>query len=326
MVAGVVGHGLAGGLHVQGYLSHPDVERVVVYDPGTRVEEGARVTAVPAMDAFWAAAPTVVSVCTPPAAHGAYVMDALAHGAHVLCEKPLALHVSEVLAWMERAAQAHRLLAAGFAHRFFAPTRRLKALVDAGELGDVTLCLNRFGVNYQTGAVPAWKWDAAVSGGGAIPDTLLHSVDLYRYLIGEPGDMAVAAAAALPARFGGVEDGAAALVSGPGPAMGVLIADWTTPRRQYELRVYGTRGWAEIDFDAPALRWGGAGDGAPRVETFAGTALERFSVMVREFVDAALERGPLASPITEGVAAMRFVERARRLTPEAGGPPRARAH
>jgi predicted dehydrogenase len=312
MIAGVVGCGIAGRLHLKGYLAHPDVQRVVVYDPGVRVEAGDRVTAVDDMDAFWAAAPQLVSVCTPPSSHGGYVMDALAHRAHVLCEKPLAFHSSDTLPWIERAAQQDLLLAAAFGHRFFAPTRRLKALIDAGELGAVSLCWNRFAVNYQRN-VPAWKWAPAVSGGGALLDALLHSVDLYRYLLGEPADMALTARSSLPSRFGGVEDGAAVLVSGPGSATGVLVADWTTPKRLYELRVFGTKSWARVDFDAPALTWGGADDVEPYVETFPGTALDRFVVMVGEFVDAALGRRQLANPIADGVVAMRWVEGAYRV-------------
>lgn len=312
MIAGVIGYGLSGRLHASGYLSHPDVERVVVFDAAEPDVSHSGATVARDMAEFWSATPTAVSVCTPPSSHGTYVLDALAHGAHVLCEKPLAFRSADVAPWIAAAERRGRILGAAFAHRFFAPTRRLRRLIESGALGTTTFCLNRFAVNYQR-ETPAWKWDPAVSGGGAIHDTLLHSVDLYRYLFGEPADLALTTSSALPERFGPVEDGAVALVSGPGPMSAALIADWTTPTARYELKVYGTRGWAVVDFDPPRIRWCTADAGGECEETFPGTALERFFVMTREFVDALQGARAFASPIAEGVRAMAAVEGARAL-------------
>lgn len=306
MVAGVLGYGTAGRLHARGYQHVAAVKRVVVFDPApsTSVERG--MEQMPTLDAFWAARPDVVSVCTPTATHVAYVADALKRGCHVLCEKPLAQRAADILPWLRYAARHGLVVGAAFAHRFFGPTVRLAGLVRSGRLGQPTFFYNRFAVNMRAGA--AWKSDPKISGGGAAIDTLIHSIDLYRFFFGEPRDMVVHTAQALPDRFAPVEDTVVALVQGDGPLRAVLQADWTTPVKEYALAVYGTAGQGAVSFDPPALTWYDEA-GERYVEPFPGTALDRFDAMIAHFVAACAGRENLRNAGDDGACALDWLER-----------------
>src|SRR5262245_14278687 len=47
--------------------------------------------------------PTAVAISTPPHAHGEAALTAVAHGCHVLCEKPFAKDTNEARAMLEAA-------------------------------------------------------------------------------------------------------------------------------------------------------------------------------------------------------------------------------
>lgn len=111
---GMIGAGgIASGVHATGWLEHPDVRVVAVCDideeRATRLAEkvGAkhvvsdfrRLVELDGIDA--------VDVCTPNKVHTPAVLAALEAGKHVVCEKPLAVTVDEVLR-MGRLADARR--------------------------------------------------------------------------------------------------------------------------------------------------------------------------------------------------------------------------
>lgn len=309
MKVGVVGYGVSGKLHTQGYLTRPEVDAVIIYDPAGALPSTGRCRWVSSADALWAAGIEAVSVCSPPASHVTYVADALSRGIPVLCEKPLAFRAADIAPWVSYADARGIVFAAAFGHRFYAPTVWLQRhVLEPGGLGTLTWYFQRFAVQYTHGAA-AWKWNPAESGGGAVLDTLLHSVDLFRFLCGDPDRLALKTVQTRPDLFGPVEDGAVALVSGPSFLTGVLQADWTTPR-EYTLHVVGTRGWARVDFVRPRLTiWRDEGE-AEEVREFPGTALDRFTALVGHFLEAVAGRVPLRCSAAEGVIAMRWIEEA----------------
>src|SRR3989442_10627369 len=60
------------------------------------------------------AKPEIVVIATPPVLHKAIALEAFAAGAHVLCEKPLAMNAAECRAMIDAAAQARRVGMTGF--------------------------------------------------------------------------------------------------------------------------------------------------------------------------------------------------------------------
>src|SRR5882672_6355844 len=84
-----------------------------------------------------AARPEIVVIATPPHLHHAITLRALEGGAHVLCEKPLAMTAAEGRAMAEAARGAGRVAMTSFNWRFPAAMRELHARVGEGAVGRV---------------------------------------------------------------------------------------------------------------------------------------------------------------------------------------------
>ncbi len=80
---------------------------------------------------------TAVMLATPAEQHFRMAREALAAGKDTFVEKPLALHASEAEALCEQAAQSGRILMVGHLLEYHPAVRRLKELIDAGELGQI---------------------------------------------------------------------------------------------------------------------------------------------------------------------------------------------
>lgn len=79
---------------------------------------------------FRARSPDVIHICTPLDSHGSLALAALDHGAHVICEKPLAQSAAEVRALHEHAREVDRRICP--VHQFASQrgVRRAKRLLD----------------------------------------------------------------------------------------------------------------------------------------------------------------------------------------------------
>ncbi|WP_277996179.1 MULTISPECIES: Gfo/Idh/MocA family oxidoreductase [unclassified Rhizobium] len=82
--------------------------------------------------------PQIVFDVVIPAARRAVVSAALAHGCHVLSEKPMATSLEEARALLELARQAGRIHAVVQNRRFIAGVRRMRQLVESGAIGALT--------------------------------------------------------------------------------------------------------------------------------------------------------------------------------------------
>lgn len=132
--------------------------------------------------------PDVVVICTPHPSHARIAVDSLARGSHVLTEKPMAIAVSEADAMIEAADRAGRVLAVNFQQRFRPVVERAKALIDAGEIGDLVrvLCVEpwcRPAAYYRDAP---WRGTWAGEGGAVLLNQAPHDLDLLCHLAGMP--------------------------------------------------------------------------------------------------------------------------------------------
>ncbi len=119
-------------------------------------------------------------IATPTATHPAVVRSALAAGAHVLCEKPLSLDVTDSAALGAEATAAGKVLQVGFWRRFSPPWATAKRLIDAGAIGrPLMVRLSQ----WDADPPPASFCDPATSGGLAI-DCGVHEFDLAEWFTG----------------------------------------------------------------------------------------------------------------------------------------------
>ena len=112
-----------------------------------------------------------VLVVTPHKTHPALVMQAFAHGKHVLCDKPSANALAPALE-MNRAAEKSGLVFAMMFHqRRYKKYMRLKKLLDDGALGEikrVQLENSRYFRTWMYHRSGSWRSSWAGEGGGAL--------------------------------------------------------------------------------------------------------------------------------------------------------------
>jgi len=245
-----------------------------------------------------------VDICTPPAAHLEAALLAIEKGLHVLCEKPLAHH-PDAARKMVQASEARGVkLMTAFCHRFHPPIVALKRLIDAGELGDIVMFRNRFAGPFK-GVEERWFSDKEVAGGGVLMDTSVHSIDLFRFLVGEVARVQAVTRQTNPA-IGEVEDTAIALLSTSDKRMGVVEASWVLAAGFNVVEVYGTEGAAMVHYwDGFKSRYktNRMDDWQPLEEV----GSDRFVGEIQHFVDACLGRTELQVTGYDGLRAVEIV-------------------
>ncbi|HET7094857.1 MAG TPA: Gfo/Idh/MocA family oxidoreductase, partial [Thermomicrobiales bacterium] len=196
----------------------------------------------------------LVVIATPDDAHADDATAALAGGLHVLCEKPLATTVVDAARLSRLAAEAGVVTRVGFAMRFAPAMRRMRDAIAAGAIGEPQW-LQAFQQNGQflDPATPFhWKMDRARTGGGAIVEYGIHTLDLARWLMGEVRSVSATARTWIPERplpAGGrvpidVDDSTGWLMEFERGGIGVCHAGWATAGRPPGLSfsVFGSEG------------------------------------------------------------------------------------
>lgn len=95
--------------------------------------------------------PGVVFNCTIPESHAPITLQALAHGCHVLTEKPLADTIERARELVQAADAANRILAVIQNRRYDTNIRRLRGVLETGELGRITTVNSDFYIGAHFG-------------------------------------------------------------------------------------------------------------------------------------------------------------------------------
>ena len=197
-----------------------------------------------------------VIVTTPSGAHLEPAVAAAAAGKHVVVEKPLEItaeRCDRIIAACDRNGVK---LCTIFPSRFGDASRALKAAVDGGRFGRLTLAETtckwwRSQEYYDNGG---WKGTQALDGGGALMNQAIHNVDLLLWLMG-PVTHVTGLTATLAHERIEVEDTAVACLRFANGALGVLQAATSVhPGLPKTVAVHGDHGTAVIEQD-DVLRW-----------------------------------------------------------------------
>ncbi len=124
-----------------------------------------------------------VYVATPPAAHKEHVLRAARAGKPVYVEKPMAVDLGECEAMMAACRAAGVPLFTAYYRRALPRFLKVRALLDAGEIGDVRAVRVALERPAALG-VDTWRVDPAIAGGGHFVDLASHTLDLLDYLLG----------------------------------------------------------------------------------------------------------------------------------------------
>ena len=196
MKAAVIGCGAQGrGGHVANYAKMDEVSLVAVCDANLeRAQAVAKEFKVPHAYADYREmlekhALDLVSVCTPHALHRDQTVDAFDAGANVICEKALCVNSAEAQEMIDACKRNGKKMSMGLQNRGLASGYALKKFIETGALGRI------YYTRVWTGHVmniPGYSvfHNKALSGGGVLYSTAVHTLDFANWIIGDPTPVA----------------------------------------------------------------------------------------------------------------------------------------
>ncbi len=260
-----------------------------------------------------------VVIATPHYFHVPLALRAIERGLHVIVEKPVAVQKSEAEKLVKASAAHPELkIAAMFNQRTGASHKKIKDLIDRGELGRI-MRVNwiitdwfRSQHYYDSGD---WRASWRGEGGGVLINQCPHQLDLMQWFFGMPSKVTAFM------KFGKyhdieVEDDVTAYLEYPDGATGVFIASTGEAPGTNRLEITAERG--RLVFEGGALSFLRTEESVPEfirttessfgtpsvwnVSIPAGTSNPNpHQVIIENHADAVLNGTPLIAPAAEGI-------------------------
>ncbi|HEY8458461.1 MAG TPA: Gfo/Idh/MocA family oxidoreductase [Actinopolymorphaceae bacterium] len=253
----IIGAGVIGRLHAQTIQAlKPRAELVAVVDviPERAQQLAAEhgVDALTSLDEALARSDVdAVTICTPSGMHADAAVPALDAGKHVIVEKPLDINLEAARRVAEAEKRSDRTIMVVSQHRHDPASLIVHEAVKSGKFGrltsgSATISWWRSQSYYDSGD---WRGTWALDGGGALMNQGIHTIDLFRWFLGEPVEVYAWAECLAHERIE-VEDTAVATVRFANGALGVVHGTTAAyPGLTTQIRVHGDRGSAIIDHD-----------------------------------------------------------------------------
>ncbi len=321
---GVVGVGIMGGSHAtrfqKGEIARARLGAICDIDPAQRAKWNGVPTFASADELIASKTVDALVIATPHYAHTTIGIAGLKAGLHVLVEKPISVHKADC----ERLIAAHRgrkqVFSAMFQLRTEPHFRRLRQLIQAGELGRIQrfnwIITNWFRSEayYASGG---WRATWAGEGGGVLMNQCPHNLDMLQWLVGLPKRVRAFCHLGKYHHIE-VEDDVTAYLEFANGATGVFVTTTGEAPGTNRLEIGGTRGKIVLEngqltfvrneipsdefnrttkglFDRPSV-WNvdipvqGSGGGHREI--------------LQNFVNAILDGTPLIAPAAEGQASV----------------------
>ncbi len=258
-----------------------------------------------------------VIIATPHYLHTSIGIDALKQGLHVLVEKPISVHKADC----ERLIAAHtsdkQVFAAMFQQRTETKYRRIKHLIDSGELGGLMRVSWIITDWFRTEAYYAsggWRATWKGEGGGVLLNQCPHNLDILQWLCGRP------------ARVRGfcqlgryhdieVEDNVTGYLEYPNGATGLFVTSTGEAPGTNRFEIVGERGKLVVENNRLSFtrnevsmiefsKTSKAGFAKPPIWDaeipIEGGGGQHFDI-TQNFIDAILDGTPLIAPAAEGI-------------------------
>lgn len=254
--------------------------------------------------------PDVEAVYNPLAnsLHAPWNLAAVAAGKHVLTEKPSASNAEEAAEVRDAVAKAGVVFLEGFHYAFHPVNRRLHALLESGELGDLRHSETTFTVPAPPDDDPRWSLSLA---GGALMDLGCYSLHAQRLLAPWAGGAPRLVSAHGTERAGapGVDQRLDAELEFPGGATATARCDMAGDSLVVTHRLVGTKGEATArNFVLPHL------DDRVVVRAPAGERVEElgrrssYTYQLEAFAARLREGTPLALGPDDAVETMELID------------------
>ena len=185
-----------------------------------------------------------IAMTAPTCLHGDMLLRAAKAGKHIFTEKVLTIGTEEALAIARAVKENQVKFVVSFPHRCRPELLFAKSMADSGKLGQITYARVR---NAHNGSVadwlPAYFYDEALCGGGAMIDLGAHPMYLLNWILGQPKSVS---SAFTQVTGRGVEDNAVSVISYENGAIGVSETGFVTPDDPFVLEIRGTKGGVSV--------------------------------------------------------------------------------
>ena len=227
----------------------------------------------------------VVHVTSPNVAHFEQVMQNLAAGRHVVCEKPLAMTSAQSAEMVAAASVTGKVAAVCYNTRFYPLNQHAQRMVADGALGEVRLVTGHYHQDWLVKPTD-WNWRLETEEGGelrSVGDIGTHWMDLMSFITGQkvvsvmadlatflperqkpvgPVETFAAATGATEARQVRTDDAATILLRFANGARGTVSTSQVSPGRKNSLvwDIAGSAASAAWDSETPDHLWIGHRD------------------------------------------------------------------
>jgi predicted dehydrogenase len=192
--------------------------------------------------------PDFVTIAAESGLHPEIAVKCLEAGCHVICEKPMALSVSDADRMINTAKKANKKFVVCFQNRFNAPVQKLRVAYEAGRFGRILhgMVQIRWNRNEAYYAEAPWRgtWEMD---GGTLMNQCTHGIDLLQWIMGEDA-VRVQAQTRRFIRPIDAEDFGAAIIEFKSGAVGIIegTADIYPTNLNETLSIFGEQGTAVI--------------------------------------------------------------------------------
>lgn len=334
----VIGGGAIGQRrHLPEYAANPDAQIAGIYDSNRqRAVELSERYGCRAYDSLeqLLADETVdaVSVCSPNVTHADVSIRALNSGKHVLCEKPMALNLTESSRMLAAAKSSGKKLMPGHNQRLIRAHLKARELLHSGAIGELLF----FQCNFKHAGPENWSIDAGnetwffkkdQANFGVMGDLGAHKIDLIRFLTDSEIKNVFTTTMTLDkrdhtGRFIELEDNAVCMFNMRNGLPGIMHFSWTNYGAEDNgSTIYGSKGVMKIfgDYaDDIVLEMRDGTQVKYTVGAISTNAMQMKSGVIDEFIASIVEdRKPIVTGI-DGHNTLAVIETAMKSAREGG--------
>ena len=299
-------------------VASSSLEKLVRFPGVQQFSTGEELIASGAVDA--------VLIATPHYSHTTVGIAAFDAGLHVLVEKPISVHKADAERLMAAAKRSGRVFAAMFQLRVEPRYKKLKKMIEEGELGEIVrvnwIITDWFRTEsyYASGG---WRATWRGEGGGALLNQCPHQIDLMHWLCGTPRRIRGFC------QFGRyheieVEDDVTVFFEFDSGATGLFVTSTGEAPGTNRFEIAGTRGRVVLengrlsftrnesdmrDFSKKASS-GFARPEVWNIEIPSDNASNQHAAVVQNFVEAILDGSALLAPGSDGLKSVEFANAA----------------
>lgn len=230
-----------------------------------------------------------VLVCSSTDTHAQISIEAAEADKHIFCEKPIDLKVDKVKSVLKAVDKANVKFQVGFNRRFDHNFKKIKELIDSGELGELHIVK----ITSRDPEPPSPEY-VKVSG-GIFLDMSIHDFDMARYLTGsEVKEVYVAADCRIDPAIGEVGDVDTAVITLKMEDGTICVID-NSRQAVYgydqRIEVFGSKGQAEVQNDTPSTASWSTAEGVFKEKPkyfFLERYMDSFADEMKSFVDVVI--------------------------------------